>query len=308
MTKMEIEKSYGICGLVCALCGYNENCAGCQGKDDDCDIKACCCSKDLGYCYLCNEWPCNKNMHKNIRIRAFNSVAKTEGLDKLAEYLHNNHNRGITYHKPDGLPGDYDKCKTEQEVIELLKNGRPDPYTKCPEYETKNFILRLVSMDDAEDLLLCYSDPEAQKFFNSDNCISDFKYYTLEEMQTCLEFWLDSYRNKYFLRFSIVDKNISKAVGTIEIFGSEHGGERADFGVLRIDIRHEYENEEALIELIGASDSFFYDVNVEMFITKAIPEASHRINALLKNGYISTLIGDGANREHYYMKNSPVFI
>ena len=187
----------------------------------------------------------------------------------------------------------------------MSKSGNPNPYIKCPEYETKNFILRLVSMEDAEDLLLCYSDPEAQKFFNSDNCTSDFRYSTLEEMNACIGFWLDSYKNRYFLRFSIVCKNISKAVGTIEIFGGEHGGESAEFGVLRIDIRHEYENEEALTELISASDSFFYDVYVEMFITKAIPEAVHRINALLKNGYTPTPIGDGTRREFYYMKNSP---
>ena len=184
------------------------------------------------------------------------------------------------------------------------KNRKPNPYVKCPEYETQNFILRLVSMDDAEDLLLCYNDPEAQKFFNADNCTSDFKYSTLEEMKACLGFWLDAYKNRYFLRFSIVDKSINKAVGTIEIFGGEHGGEPTDFGVLRIDIRHEYENEEALAELISVSDSFFDDVNVEMFITKAIPEAVHRINALLKNGYTPTPIGDGAKREFYYMKKS----
>ena len=102
-------------------------------------------------------------MHKGIRTRAFNSVAKTEGLGKPAEYLHINHNRGIIYHKLDGLTGDYDKCKTEQEVIDLLKYGKPDPYEKCPEYESENFILRLVTMDDAEELFVCYGDPEAQK-------------------------------------------------------------------------------------------------------------------------------------------------
>ena len=101
------------------------------------------------------------------------------------------------------------------------------------------------------------------------------------------------------------DKKTDKAIGTIEIFGGPLGGKRTEFGVLRIDVRHEYENEEPLAELLKISDSFFGDVNTEKFITKAIPEAAHRINALVKNGYIPTSTGDGGMREHYYMKRSP---
>ena len=93
-----------------------------------------------------------------------------------------------------------------------------------------------------------------------------------------------------------------KAIGTIEIFGGSLGGKRTEFGVLRIDVRHEYENEEALAELLKISDSFFCDVNTEKFITKAIPEAVHRINALTQNGYVPTVVGDGGKRKHYYMK------
>jgi RimJ/RimL family protein N-acetyltransferase len=301
MTIKEIEKSYGVCGLVCALCSYNANCEGCQCKEDNCDVKACCQSKGLDYCFLCEDWPCDKDMHKGLRVRAFNSVAKNEGLHTLAEYLYKNLNRGIYYHKPDGLTGDYDKCKTEQDVIELLKTGKPDPYEKCPEYESKNFLLRLISMDDAEDLLECYNDTEAQKFFNSDNCTSDFLYSTIDEMRECIKGWLDAYKNRGFIRYSIIDKLAHKAIGTIEIFGGKRGGRRTERGVLRIDIRHEYEREEALIELLIIADLFFYDFNVEKFITKAIPEAVRRIDALTNNGYTPY----PTKYEHYYIKRSP---
>ena len=89
-----------------------------------------------------------------------------------------------------------------------------------------------------------------------------------------MEGWLDAYKNRGFIRYGIIDKNSNKAVGTMEIFGGERGGECTDYGVLRIDVRSEYENEESLAELLKISDSFFFDVNTEMFITKAIPEAS----------------------------------
>ena len=187
-----------------------------------------------------------------------------------------------------------------------MKNGRPDPYIKCPEYESRNFLLRLVSMDDAEDLFLCYNDTESQKIFNSDNCTSDFKFSMLEHMKEYMEGWLDAYRNRRFIRYSIIDKHINRAIGTIEIFGGERGGERTEFGVLRIDVKSEYENEEVLGELLKISDSFFRDVSTAMFITKAIPDAVQRINALIQNGYTPTPVGDGGRREHYYMKESPV--
>jgi len=55
MTIEDIEKSYGICGLVCALCSYNAICEGYICKDGDCEVKTCCLVKGLTYCYLCDE-------------------------------------------------------------------------------------------------------------------------------------------------------------------------------------------------------------------------------------------------------------
>lgn len=301
MTTKEIEKSYSICGLVCALCSHKVNCAGCQAKEDDCDVKACCRAKGLDYCFLCDEWPCGKDMHKGMRIKAFNAVAKAKGLPTLSAYLHENRNCGICYHRADGLAGDYDRCQSEQEIIELLQNGRPDPYEKCPTYESTHFLLRLVSMNDAEDLLLCYHDPKAQPFFNSDKCTSDFLYDTLDEMNACIEGWLYAYKVRAFIRYAIIDKQTSKAIGTIEIFGGDRKGPRSDRGVLRIDIRSEYENKEALAELLTMTDLFFYDFNTEMFVTKAIPEAAARIDVLMSNGYVPY----PAKYGHYYMKKSP---
>lgn len=151
-------------------------------------------------------------------------------------------------------------------------------YEVCPIYETETFLLRLVSTNDAEDLLKCYSNKEAQKFFNAHNCTSDFCYNTLEEMKECVGFWMDAYKNGYFIRFSIVDKSTNKAVGTVEMFGGK-------YGVLRIDILPAYENTQCLSELVFIANDFFEDFGCENIVTLAIPEAIERANALLKNGY-----------------------
>ena len=130
MTIKDIENGYSVCGLVCALCNSRASCAGCQDTDGDCGIKACCFEKGLTHCYLCDEFPCGKDEHIGLRKKAFNAVARAEGLPKLAEYLFANQNRGIFYHRPGGFTGDYDGCKSEEEIIYLLKHGRPDPCIK----------------------------------------------------------------------------------------------------------------------------------------------------------------------------------
>ena len=188
--------------------------------------------------------------------------------------------------------------------LKAVKNGKPDPYVQCPEYESGNFKLRLICIDDAEDLVLCYGDPEAWRIFNSDNCTGDFHMSTVETMNSCILAWLDAYKNRGFIRYAIIDRNTGKAIGTMEIFGGPNGGKRSDFGVLRIDVSSGYEKEAPLSELINMADAFFYDVNTEMFVTKSIPEASGRINALVKNGYVPMATGANWHREHYYMKKA----
>ena len=69
-----------------------------------------------------------------------------------------------------------------------------DIYKHCPEYETPDFRLRLVRLEDAESLLECYSDREAVSKANTDNCTSDFYYTSIEQMEGCIRFWLAEYQ------------------------------------------------------------------------------------------------------------------
>ena len=39
-----------------------------------------------------------------------------------------------------------------------------NPYENCPIYENENYLLRLVELSDAPDLLLVYSDEKAVPF------------------------------------------------------------------------------------------------------------------------------------------------
>ena len=71
-------------------------------------------------------------------------------------------------------------------------------YENCPIYETESFILRLVKIEDAEDLLKCYSDKETVSKLNADNCTSNFYYQTKAEMEQCIKYWLEEYKNQYY--------------------------------------------------------------------------------------------------------------
>ena len=94
-----------------------------------------------------------------------------------------------------------------------------DVYENCPAFENDKFLLRFSQLDDAEDLVSVYSDKNALPFFNSDNCHGDNFYYPNEDrMRQAIKFWLSSYSSKWFVRWTIIDKEKHEAIGTIEVF------------------------------------------------------------------------------------------
>lgn len=150
-------------------------------------------------------------------------------------------------------------------------------YKNCPTYETETFRLRLVKIEDAKDLLICYSDKGVSQKANNDYCTSDFYYTTVEEMEECIRFWLKEYEKQRYVRFSIILKHNNNAVGTIEIFGGEEG-------VLRIDIADLYEkNFEELLRL--AVFKLIKDFNIKSLKIKAT-NTPDRIYLLKKYGFI----------------------
>lgn len=174
-------------------------------------------------------------------------------------------------------------------------------YETCPVIESERFLLRPVTEQDCEDLLKVYSDVAAVPLFNSDNCNGDdFHYTTMERMLKGLQFWIWSYENGWFVRWSIVDKGANAVVGTIELCGS-------DRGILRIDLRSDYENEAVVSELLGMIvPSSFAWLGCSSLITKAKPVAQARIKVLKRMGFApmdEPLVGhDGTKYGDYYVK------
>ena len=297
------DKDLALCGLACVLCSQ-EDCPGCKmrgcKKVSHCSIYNCAIKKELDGCYQCDDFPCDEDMLKGTRNRTFNLYARKFGKNALLERLHINYENGITYHKPNDQKGDYDLLETEDDILRLIGFGSHNPYTKCPTLETENFTLRLVRIEDAVDLLKCYSDPKAQELFNSDNCLYGFRIQTLEDMRNCIDSWLKEYEQQSFIRYAIVDKSLDRAVGTIEMFGML-GQYKTPQGVLRLDIYSEYEKSSFLEELLMlCAKDFFILFGVEQIITKAVPVASDRVKILSEIGFCPYKIPE---REYYWILN-----
>lgn len=182
-----------------------------------------------------------------------------------------------------------------------------DVYEQIPVMEDDKFLLREIEDADAEDLLKVYSDKAAVPLFNSDNCVNDFYYVSIEEMKDTIAFWKKEYQNKYYVRWAIIDRNTNCAVGTIELFNRKAKDYFNNCGLLRLDLRSDYEKqdiiEEILVIIIPKTKEMFA---CETIATKAVPIAKERIRALEYVGFClseEAVIGhDGTKYDSYYVR------
>ncbi len=182
-----------------------------------------------------------------------------------------------------------------------------DVYQTCPQFENEQYRIRFISETDCLDLLKVYSDKKSVPFFNSDNCGGDDFYYTTESrMRQAIDYWLWEYRRKGFVRWSIIDKRTSEAVGTIELFNRNADDYFTECGLLRLDLRSDYETTKDIENIL----SLIVIPTFEMFqcdkiATKAVPEACERIHALTKLNFMPSdekVIGhDGTEYSSYFV-------
>ncbi len=161
-------------------------------------------------------------------------------------------------------------------------------YEACPTFENERFRVRLFKHEDLNDLLAVYSDQKSLPFFNSDNCDGDIFYYcSVEKMTKALEFWDFSYKNGWFVRMSIEDKQAHKVIGTVEVCKRVSSDSFNNKTVFRVDLLSAYEKEEILSNLFSLVTPHLNDVvGTQGIITKAPIYAVERIQALKKNGYL----------------------
>ena len=157
-------------------------------------------------------------------------------------------------------------------------------YESCPTFITQRFVLRRTEMADAPGLLNVYGDQQAQAYFNADNCTSDFRYNTLGAMEECISMWRWSYANGWFVRWSILERDVP--VGTVEMFRRDDGTDGQGCGVLRIDLRSDREFTDVHDELLEALLPPLHSlVGCRTILTKAAPFMQQRIASLKVHGF-----------------------
>ncbi|ROR23616.1 acetyltransferase (GNAT) family protein [Mobilisporobacter senegalensis] len=179
-----------------------------------------------------------------------------------------------------------------------------DIYQICPEFKKGQITLRQTETQDAEELLNCYSDEAAVPLFNSDNCHGDdFYYTTLERMKQAIDFWDFSYKNRYFVRWTIIINDTEEIIGTIEMFHRIAEDEFNHFGILRIDLQSRFEKQEIINDILEiVNENLYQAFEVNSILTKAIPLAGERIQSLLNNGY-SPMNKRFMGYDDYYRRN-----
>lgn len=184
-----------------------------------------------------------------------------------------------------------------------MLNSMLNPYEKCPVNESDNYLLRLIESADAADLLAVYSDENAVPYFNSDNCDGDdFHYVSMERMQSAVEFWQRAYQEGWFVRWTIIQKAEQLAVGTIELFHRTAEDYFSDCGLLRLDLRSDYEKEACIYEILSLITPPAFELfHCRMVATKIPSFASERKKAAEKAGYVfSEEILKGSNDQKVY--------
>ncbi|SFR78255.1 GNAT family N-acetyltransferase [Anaeromicropila populeti] len=180
-------------------------------------------------------------------------------------------------------------------------------YEECPLFENNKYLLRYVRNEDCKDLLKVYSDEKSVPLFNSDNCEGDdFYYTTYERMEKAIEYWHFEYDRKGFVRWSIVDQTNNSVIGTIELFHRKANDYFTECGLLRLDLRSDYEKETEIESILSLIIKQAYDIfNCDKVATKAKSNALERVDALEKMGFRSTtekLKGhDGTEYDSYYV-------
>lgn len=167
-------------------------------------------------------------------------------------------------------------------------------YETCPVFITPRFTLRLTEQADAPGLLKVYSDKKAWPYFNADNCTSSFRYTTLKQMQECVDMWVWSYRNGYFVRWTILQED-GKPVGTVEMFRRDDGEDGRGCGVLRMDVLSWHEFEDVFSELLEIMLEPLHEYfGCAEILTKAPRFALQRREALELHGFrpASPLVGE----------------
>lgn len=101
-----------------------------------------------------------------------------------------------------------------------------------------------------------------------------------------MDLWEYSYNTGSFVRWTIVANGPGECVGTVEMFGRGPDAALCRYGILRVDLRSDYETRPIIADILEIADTYFFEAfDVNAILTKAVPAAAVRIQTLTDMGY-----------------------
>ena len=108
-------------------------------------------------------------------------------------------------------------------------------------------------------------------------------------MSEVIDFWNMAYKNGWFVRLCIIDKSIENVIGTVELCKRVSEDEFNNMGILRVDVRSDYEQELVLYDIFSLiSPKTASLMGCKGVITKAPIYAVERIKAIKKVGFVQS--------------------
>ncbi len=101
-----------------------------------------------------------------------------------------------------------------------------DTYSQMPEIETKNYLLRSVSLNDAYDMFEYYKQLEVVKYLpmNAHKNVSDTKRFIKS-------FFIDNYKQGKIGHFAVVDKMDNKVIGNVGLNNIDKSDIEGEIGI-----------------------------------------------------------------------------
>lgn len=120
-----------------------------------------------------------------------------------------------------------------------------------------------------------------------------------------MEYWLSCYEARDFVRWSVLDKGSGLLIGTIEVCPSlKYAVDGRQMGILRIDLKSEYEQWPVLKELMDVLVCHIYeDFEVASVIMKIQKDARERQKLIKEYQFVTAKEECNISLEGYYIRH-----
>ena len=140
-----------------------------------------------------------------------------------------------------------------------------DTYSQMPEIDTKNYLLRSVTLNDAYDMFEYYKQLEVVKYLpmKAHKNVSDTKRFIKS-------FFIDNYKKGKIGHFAVVDKVNNKVIGNVGLNNIDKNDIEAEIGIC---INPTYWGHDIATELVKEILKFtFNNTNVQTIIANTYKE------------------------------------